>query len=458
MFPAANFLDWSYQSAKACSVFVGDNAEVLFPKASVEAPNQNRSSSSTTVNRQKTQSIAAGGMTGSSPRVRRDVGYPHAVAVDAPPSHELDSTHSDHPPHVAVSGQLDLTKHEPSNPRVTFVIPPEEVFLRLPKFHQNPSPHRSIRHSQDYPVFSYGQDEYEFVKLNREEETARKLTTPHAAAVTLTDNSIPEEGKLLMNESDSRESSAPVDNQSTTFEDGMSTTLSTSVSEVYTPPSFFTVRSPPTVPGVLIGGQCECSCPCLDPAYKEPMFWYDELTSSTLAETEISPLTAETQSSVFSSEAVTGISSESTILDTTEEQSTTEDEKTTSEGLEQFTTEKVIAEVSETEDVSSTVENPTTFEPSPLVTTSDTDLPIFSSTAFISSVESTFSPSSTTSEVSESLSEMIETMTEEEEVSTTAASEAPELTCTVPPPMILVLEGETVSLVFSITFFYLREN
>lgn len=350
-------------------MFVGDNSDSLFPKASLESQNKS-STPSTTVNRQKTQTVAAGGRPGDNPRVRRSVGLPHDVDVDALPLHELGTGNSE---------------HKTTHPRISFLIPPEDVFLRLPPFQHGPS--RTVGHTDDYPVFSY--DEYEFVKPNREDG---KLTSLHATAVTLTDNYIPEREQLLMNESASRETSTSTKDQET------STALPQFLNQVL------------TVPGVVIGGQCECSCPCLDADYRKEDYWFAEVTESSTDTSTQTTLTSDlTESSL---KTTTDLVTETITTEESIEPETT----TSSESSSEFST---------------TTEMTTSSEFS-----TSTELPTFSTSVMSSSSGVSFSSSSTT-EISSTES----TSTEETLTTQTVVS------CTVPPPMILILEGEKFYLI-----------
>lgn len=528
-FLAANFLDWSYQSAKACSVLVGENTEVLYPKTAAEiAQSQNR----TSVNRQqRPQSISPGGRehsdvtsrydvleSSSKSRVRREVSNTHDAVVEALVPSEAQQHEHDPGVLIVTDSDLDSTtennfdststtttvddlpssanpwhdRDPPPFPRpmrkVSFVIPPEELFLKLPISHTEkkmlphvPSepinnrfgaveffddihlrkevertseivkktmdapPQRKIRHSKkleeiegvqhDYPVFSYGEDEYKIIKLQNEgklkrpdhlENDVKELHGIELHGLKLTQESGKNDGKvsaehLLMNETlENRNQSEtfptelenPVETHNTTRHSKrvlVNVTIATEDDEKGLKPVYVVSLSvpteeskssrenltnvvlgfdnngkpnelaslpPPPPPtsshplksqnfalttprhGYFYGGQCECSCPCLDSSEsnedtisststkpdQDPFEkTISDVSTSTIPSSEIIEDLTTTESNVISSSTennsvssteypddLTGSTSEK-LPTSTEIESTTETETSTSE-------------------------------------------------------------------------------------------------------------------------------
>ena len=564
---------------------MGENTEVLYPKTAAEiAQNTNR----TSINRQRPQSMSPGGReqsdvtsrndvleSSSKSRVRREVSNTHDAVVEALESsqaqeheHEqgvlnvtslsdlLSTTNSvsDISEESVTTENLDSStefvtttlselpipifdaSHEPipfkpPMRKVSFLIPPEEIFFKIPmsrvekktqktvqpvQTRSNPFkpvqtvqpvpsqpiynrfgaveffddislkeevektseivkkkaleiPHRKIRHSHhleeiadgvqhDYPVFSYGQDEYEIIKLQKEgklkkpdqfDNEVKESPTDlgnndtnlhdielHGLKLTQTSgNKIKNDGKvssehLLMNETlQNRNQSEtfptelenPVETRNTTRhskrvlvnvtieteddEKGLKpvyvVSLSVPTEESKSSPENLTnvvlgfdnnvnnaiappKKLPQTTPryGYFYGGQCECSCPCLESDENEEIsstsMKYNEESTTVKNEKLVNEVDINTSTIPSTSSGSEDLTDTSLISSSTESNSVSSTENTdelkdsTSENLSistdpETTTETETSTVSEFG--SSTNSLSTTSEGCPIVTT-----------------------------------------------------------------------------------------
>lgn len=216
-------LNWSYQSAKPCSVLVGENTQFV-PPSKTATSETNLSTSS----RPKTSSSGGNFLAHVYSRKRRQVyNPPHAfvlsntsTSVDFPSlsttEHDIDREHASTPESLhdtnvtgtplssvtnSSTDEINFTQIQKSN--ITTTAPPEtddsETTTNLPtttenyQFEGSDESHSfldddpdsffsdmnleeeleveatdDVKPRQDPPIFSYGQDEVEIVKLNQE--------------------------------------------------------------------------------------------------------------------------------------------------------------------------------------------------------------------------------------------------------------------------------------------------
>jgi len=340
-------------------------------------------------------------------RSRRDV-ESHAVDVEYLPPHEL----VDGPP-------LHGSKHLP----LKYVVPPDEFEYQLP-LHQG--------HNNPYPVFSHFPLKYEFITNNQNKETV--LTLLHETAVT----DEPPTTEYLVETDGTDDGGSVPDNIPTIGLSSSTSSLPTSTRVTTSLRAFKTATAPgltpvPKAPGIVIGGQCECSCPCMDPYWNPDSFWLTE--PSTSLKSEMTDLTTTETSSIVPESSSTSYSSFSTEPDSTVSSTS---EQSIGSSIEHSTTnDYTFSEEISTETRPSSSETIPTDSSSSPHSLSSTEMYTPSSTS-TTDASSTMSSSSISVTEESSTSDTSTSVTTEEPSSSTAS----EIACTPPPPMILVLEGE----------------
>ena len=247
-----NVLNWSYQSAEACTVLVGNDVEV-HPKTTSEA---NRT---------------------TSPRPRPSSGGNHVARYDALDRKRRSISHPQHVEPAPVS--------KPKKPP----LPQSKLDLLMHDVDHGPEGSGDSTPLRDYPFIAYGQDLVEIVGLKNvplvdddnppEEELLErqetKTTTPspqpsRSHALTLSGTTNTRGKRVFVNvtvgtedeDSDQAAGSKLLYMLSVSLPTNAQDLLSSSTSN-----SSPSIVSPTTITPeseFLAGGVCECSCPCLE--------------------------------------------------------------------------------------------------------------------------------------------------------------------------------------------------